>query len=132
MADGQGQAAWVFEGCSLSTIARTAGHPWARLKNGSIDVQKHVDAFRAEMCDVGAHEHSLFILLGNHVEQLFKEHLAGIYPNHVSCAHYSNYGKGFSDAESVEKTWNTLEFARNDMMRRQLQELKDKQKSASQ
>jgi hypothetical protein len=93
------------------------------------------------MLDVGVHEHSLFILLGKNVSQFFTRHLAGIYPNHVRCVHYSMYGKGYSDAEWVEKSWtilekhyratksafNTLEFVQNDSMRDQLQKLKDKQ-----
>lgn len=127
-------------------VESKAGRLLARLRNGSIDVQKHIDAFRTEMFDVGAHEHSLFILFGKDVAQFFTRHLAGIYPNHVSCAHYSNYGEGYSDAEWVEKSWttleahyeatratfNTLEFVRNDLMRHQLQKLKDKQNAASQ
>jgi len=127
-------------------VESKAGRLLARLKDGSIDVQKHIDAFRTEMFDVGAREHSLFILFGKDVAQFFTSHLAGIYANHVSCAHYSNYGKGFSDAEWVEKSWtaleahykatratfNTLEFVRNDLMRHQLQKLKDKQNAASQ
>ncbi len=127
-------------------VESKAGRLRTRLRDGSIDVQKHIDAFRTEMFDVGAHQHSLFILFGNDVTQFFTRHLAGIYPNHVGSAHYSNYGKGFSDAEWVEKSWttleahyeatrasfNTLEFVQNDLMRHQLQKLKDKQNAASQ
>jgi len=64
----------------------------------------------------------------------------------VSCAHYSTYGKGYSDAEWVEKAWtileahyaatratfNTVEFVRNDLMKNQLRTLKDKANAASQ
>lgn len=127
-------------------VESKAGRLLARLRDGSIDVQKHIDAFRTEMFDVGAHEHSLFILFGNDVAQFFTRHLAAIYPNRVRCAHYSTYGKGFSDGEWVEKSWrtlekhyeatratfNTLEFVRNDLMRHQLQKLKEKQNAASQ
>ena len=122
-------------------VEAKAGRLLERIGAGSIDVRKHIDAFRAEMFDVGADEHSLFILFGNDVAQFFKTHLALIYPNHVSCAHYSNYGKGFSDAEWVEKTWTTLEkhyeatrapfntsaFVRTPVMSDQLQKLKAKQ-----
>jgi hypothetical protein len=121
-------------------VEANAGGLLARIRNGSIDVQKHINAFRAEMLDVGVHEHSLFILFGRSVAQFFTRHLARVYPNHVSCAHYSVYGKGYSDAEWVEKSWtileahcratkvtfNTLEFSRSDLMCEQLQKLKDR------
>ena len=126
-------------------VESKSGRLMARLRNGSIDVQKHIDTFRTEMCDLGAHEHSLFILFGKDVAQFFANHLAAIYPNHVSCAHYSNYGKGFSDAEWVDKSWttleahyeatrttfNTFEFVRNELMRHQLQKLKDGRRSST-
>jgi hypothetical protein len=109
-----------------------------RIEDGSIDLQRHISAFRDEMLDVGVHKHSLFILFGQRVSQLFKRHLAGTYPNHVSCSHYSSRG---SDAEWVDEAWSklearyeatksvfdTLEFVRNDSMRDRLQKLRDKQ-----
>lgn len=122
-------------------IETSSGRLLARIRDGSIAVGRHINTFRTEMQEVGVHEHALFILFGGNVTHFFKDHLARFYPNHVSCAHYSMYGKGYSDAEWVEKTWaileahyratksafNTLEFARNDLMRDQLQKLKDKQ-----
>lgn len=113
----------------------------ARIKSGSIDIQKHLDSFRTEMLEVGVQKHSLFILFGEKVFKLFKSHLASIYPNFVRCVHYSMYGKGYSDAEWIERTWKTLEehcggtmpdyktleFVRNDPMIAQLQKLKDNQ-----
>jgi hypothetical protein len=111
--------------------------------NGSIDVKRHIDAFRAERSEVGTHQHSLFILFGKDVARFFTKHLAEIYPNHVRCKHYSARG---TDAEWVEQSWttlqrhyaatrasfNTLEFVRNDLMTDQLHTLKDKQNAASQ
>lgn len=84
-------------------VETKAGRLRKRIRNGSIDVKKHIDAFRAEMVDVGVREHSLFILFGRDVAQFFTRYLAGIYPNHVRCAHYSSW---CSDAEWVEKSWD--------------------------
>ncbi len=109
-----------------------------RIRRGSIDVQKHIDTFRTEMQNLGAQEHTLFILFGGDANRIFTNYLADIYPNHVKIPHYSSRG---TDAEWVEKSWdvleehcvatkssfNTLEFTRNDLMRGQLKKLKDKQ-----
>jgi hypothetical protein len=80
-----------------------------RIQDGAIDVQHHLATFREEMRDIGATDRTLFVLFGQPVTRLFRKHLALIYPNNVSCVHYSMYGTGFSDAEWVAKTWRTLE-----------------------
>jgi hypothetical protein len=103
---------------------------------GEDDLREHIDAFDVEMRHVGVSQHALFILFGHDVTRLFRKHFAH-YPNCVSCAHYSMYGRGYGDADWVGKAWatleahsretrpvfNTLDFAQNDMMRVQLQRL---------
>jgi len=84
-------------------VEAKAGNLLARIRTGTVAVAKHVDTFRAEMHDVGVREHALFILFGKDAADLFRSHLAGIYPNHVKCPHYSMYGKGWTDAEWVDK-----------------------------
>lgn len=120
-------------------IEANSGRMSARIRKGNIDVQKHIDTFCAEMHDVGVQQHDLFILFGGDVTQVFTKHLARTYPNYVSCPHYSMYGKGYSDAEWVEKTWriveehhrgtkstfNTLAFAVSEIMKHQLQTLRE-------
>jgi hypothetical protein len=119
-------------------VESNAGNLMAKKTNGKIDVKEHIDKFRAEMDDVGVHEHSLFILFGKDVRELFTTHLACIYPNHVSYWHYSYIG--VNDSKWVEGLWplldahsqatksrfNTLEFVQNVSMRDQLQKLKEK------
>lgn len=108
-----------------------------RIKRGEVDLQNHVSTFRSEMDDLGVNQQTLFILFGGEVKRLFTEWLAGIYPNHVSCPHYSRRG---TDAEWVEESWAILEkhyyatrpagnlrFTQNDSMRNQLERLKLKQ-----
>jgi len=131
-----------YRGAYMTDLIKEVVEPnsaglWAQIKTGTIDLQKQIRSFRTEMRDVGVTERSLFILFGKKVSQLFRKHLANVYPNYVSCVHYSMYGKGFSDAGWVEKTWavleahsretratfNTLEFVRNDLMKEQLQKL---------
>jgi hypothetical protein len=75
-------------------VETKAGRLSAKVSSGGINLREHVDTFRAEMDDVGVHENSLFILFGKKVAQLFAGHLGVVYPNHVGCPHYSNYGKG--------------------------------------
>jgi hypothetical protein len=122
-------------------VETKAGRLSAKVSSGGINLRKHVDTFRAEMGGVGVHEHSLFILFGNKVEQLFAAHLGVVYPNHVKCPHYSSYGKGYTDSEWVEKTWsileahcrstkaafNTLPFVRTELMVARLGALKAQQ-----
>lgn len=90
-------------------VEANAGKLRARIRNGTVDVAKHVNAFRAEMHDVGVEEHALFVLFGKVAAHFFASHLAGVYPNHVKCPHYSMYGKGYTDAEWVAKVWTILE-----------------------
>jgi hypothetical protein len=90
-------------------IEANSGRMSARIRNGKVDIQKHINTFRAEMHDVGVQQYDLFILFGADVTNVFTTHLARIYPNYVRCPHYSMYGRGYSDAEWVEKTWRTLE-----------------------
>jgi hypothetical protein len=80
-----------------------------RIRNASVKVDKHIQAFRQEMHDLDANDQTLFILFGRRVTRIFQTHLAGSYPNHVSCPHYSMYGIGYTDAEWVAKTWRILE-----------------------
>ncbi len=80
-----------------------------RMRNGTISVGVHVRAFCEEMRHVGVRRETLFILFGKRVTDLFVKHLASDYPNHISCRHYSNYGKGYTDAEWVSNTWQILE-----------------------
>ena len=80
-----------------------------RIRNGSVKVDKHIQAFRQEMGDLGANDQTLFILFGRPVTRIFQRYLAGSYPNHVRCTHYSMYGTGYTDAEWVAKTWRILE-----------------------
>ena len=121
-------------------IEANSGRMSARIRKGDIDVQKHVGRFCAEMHDVGVQQHDLFILFGGDVTHVFRKHLVRIYSNYVSCPHYSMYGKGYSDAEWVDKTWriveehhratkatfNTLAFTVNEMMNHQLQTLRER------
>lgn len=80
-----------------------------RLRSRDIDVNEHVRSFRREMDDVGAKDESLFILFGHRAARLFGHHLGAEYPNYVYCPHYSMYGKGYTDAGWVAKTWHILE-----------------------
>ena len=103
-----------------------------RIKDREINIGKHIGFFRDEMSDLGVQGNALFILWGQHVQELWGDNIhAGYlhrhYPNHVACSHYSNYGKGNTDREWVEETqkrlevhyklskpkYNTLEFVRN-------------------
>jgi hypothetical protein len=90
-------------------VEANAGKLRERIRNGTVDVPKHVNTFRTEMHDVGVQEHALFILFGNDTAHFFRNHLAGVYPNHVKCPHYSRYGIGSTDAEWVDKVWTILE-----------------------
>src|SRR6476659_7101131 len=97
-----------YRGANMTDVIKgeveaKAGNLLARIRTGTVAVAKHVDTFRAEMHDVGVREHALFILFGKDAADLFRSHLAGIYPNHVKCPHYSMYGKGWTDAEWVDK-----------------------------
>jgi hypothetical protein len=79
-----------------------------KLSDGEIDVIPHVETFHKEMDDLCANTHTLFILFGRQVTELFNTHLAETYPNRISCPHYSMYGKGYTDAQWVEKVWSIL------------------------
>jgi hypothetical protein len=93
-----------------------------RIQNGEIDVRKHINILHTEMNDLGAHQHSLFILFGKDVRNLFTEHLANVYPNYVACPHYSRWGTDkawVSDVKDIlekhyietKSKFNTLPFA---------------------
>ncbi len=84
-----------------------------QLLTGQLHVLSHVETFYDEMKDLGATNRTLFILFGREATKLFNMYLAAKYPNHVSCPHYSMYGKGYTDAEWVEKAWSILESHSN-------------------
>lgn len=134
-----------YRGAYMTDIIKDVVGPsevdvWKRMMDGTIDVQTQIKKFRTETDKVGVRRESLFVLFGKKVSKLFARHLATIYPNNVSCPHYSKYGKGYTDAEWVEKVWkiltvhsqrtkqafNTLGFARNDQMTHQLRALRHK------
>ena len=79
-----------------------------QLLGGHLGLTSHLETFQEEMKDLGANNHTLFILFGGRVAKLFSTHLAETYPNRISCPHYSMYGKGYTDAEWVEKVWSIL------------------------
>ena len=83
-----------------------------QLSDGRLRLSSHLETFGNEMNDLGANNRTLFILFGGEVTKLFNTYLAGKYPNHVGCPHYSMYGKGYTDAEWVEKAWSILEHRR--------------------
>ena len=80
-----------------------------QLSSGHVNLASHVKSFHEEMKDLGANDHTLFILFGGQVTKLFNTHLAETYPNRISCPHYSMYGRGYTDAQWVEKVWSLLE-----------------------
>jgi hypothetical protein len=79
-----------------------------QLSDGHVGLSPHLETFHKEMNDLGANTHTLFILFGGQVTELFNTHLAETYPNRISCPYYSMYGKGYTDAQWVEKVWSIL------------------------
>ncbi len=79
----------------------------AKIRSGEINLRSHFDKFRKEMNVVRVHKHSLFILFGKTVAELFATHLGADYPNQVYCPHYAY--RGYTDCEWVKKTWSKLE-----------------------
>ena len=67
-----------------------------QLRKGHVNLPSHVTSFRKEMQDLGANDHTLFILFHTEVTRLFNTHLAETFPNRVSCPHYS--ARGYTDA----------------------------------
>jgi len=80
-----------------------------QLSRGRLEVLPHVEMFREEMKDLGAKPEALFILFGGNVTRVFNKYLSEKFPNRISCTHYSMFGRGFTDAEWVEKVWSILE-----------------------
>ncbi len=78
-----------------------------QLRIGCVNLHSHVTSFRNEMEDLGAKDHTLFILFHTEVTRLFNTHLAETFPNRVSCPHYSAWG--YTDAGWVQKVWSLLE-----------------------
>lgn len=67
-----------------------------RIKNGELDIQKHIEAFETEMNDIGANDRSLFILFGGLVDEIFRKYLSPRFPRSVACQHYAVYGSSES------------------------------------
>jgi len=80
-----------------------------QLLTGQLGLTSHLETFYEEMKDLGANDHTLFILFGGRVTKMLSTYVARTYPNQISCPHYSMYGKGYTDAEWVEKVWSILE-----------------------
>lgn len=67
-----------------------------RIKNGELDIRKHIEAFETEMNDIGANDRSLFILFGGLVDDLFQKYLSSRFPTSIACQHYAVYGSSES------------------------------------